>query len=221
MIDAVFALVTDGKVPLSVEQVADRSGVSVSSVFRMFDGLDDMHNQAFEQFRVRYAHLLDAAVDQNASRTERIERLVRARVELYSVAGPLINLARQRALDHEPIADRVSAQRTLLAGQAQQYLRPETKDLTPAEAANLVALVDVTTSPEAFDVLGAAHERTRRQIEQTWRRAVAVLVSDWCDTPPRSSASTPIAPTATSTASTSATATAPTAIRTLTAEPTQ
>lgn len=194
VIDAMFALVIDGKVPPSVEQVADRSGVSVSSIFRMFDGLDDMRNQAFEQFQLRYSHLLELDVDESALRNDRIGRLVRARVELYSAAGPLMNMARQRALDHEPFADRISAQRTLLAEQAQQCLRPETSSLTPAEAANLVALVDVTTSPEAFGVLGAAHARTRRQIEQTWRRAVAALVASWCDTPKVSS--TPTATTA-------------------------
>lgn len=182
VIDAIFALVTDGKVPPPVEQIAERSGVSVSSIFRMFDGLEDMRNQAFEQFEARYSHLLEMTVDEHAPRGERIERLVRARIELYGAAGPLMKMARQRSLDHHPLADRITTQRALLAEQVQQCLRFETERLTPAEAANLVALVDATTSPEAFDVLGAAHARTRRQIEQTWRRAVAGLVASWCDT---------------------------------------
>jgi len=183
VIDAVFALVADGKVPPSVEQVADRSGVSVSSIFRMFDGLDDMRNRAFEQFEVRYSHLFGMTVDERAPRSERIDCIVRTRVELYAAAGPLMKMARQRSLDHGPLADRVSAQRALLAEQAQQCLRAETANLTPAEAANLVALIDAITSPEAFDLLGAAHARTRRQTEQTWRRAVAALVASWCDAP--------------------------------------
>ncbi len=183
VIDAMFALVTDGKVPPSVEQVAERSGVSVSSIFRMFDGLDDMRDQAFEQFHVRYSHLLELDVDQSARRSERIDHLLRARVELFSAAGPLMGMARKRALDYEPFANRVSAQRTQLAEQVQLCLRPETRNLSPSGAANLVALVDASTSPEAYELLGAAHARTRRQIEQTWRRAVAALVASWCDTP--------------------------------------
>jgi TetR/AcrR family transcriptional regulator of autoinduction and epiphytic fitness len=182
VIDSIFALVTDGEVPPSVEQVADRSGVSVSSIFRMFDGLDDMRNQALEQFEVRYARLLELDVDASAPRSERILRFVRARVALYSEAGPLMRMARQRSLDHAPFANSVSAQRTILAAQTQRCLRPETSTLTPAEAANLMALVDATTSPEAFEVLGAEHARTRRQIEQTWRRAVAALITSWCCT---------------------------------------
>jgi TetR/AcrR family transcriptional regulator of autoinduction and epiphytic fitness len=190
VIDSVFALVTDGKVPPSIEQVAERSGVSVSSIFRMFDGVDDMRDQALEQFAVRYAHLLELDVDASASRSDRLNRLVRARIELYSAAGPLMAMARQRALDYERFADSVSAQHLLLAEQTQRCLRPETSMLTPAEAANLAALIDATTSPEAFDVLGAAHARTRRQVEQTWRRAVAALVATWCDTTDASSTTT-------------------------------
>jgi DNA-binding transcriptional regulator YbjK len=181
VIDAVFGLIDDGKVPPSVEQVAERSGVSVSSIFRMFDGLDDMRRHAFEEFEVRYSHLLKVDFDDSATRSDRIERLVGARTELYAAAGSLMAMARQRALDHEPIANRVGAQRVLLAEQTQQCLRAETRALTPTVAANLVALVDATTSPESFELLRASHARTRRQIERTWRRAVAALVADWCD----------------------------------------
>lgn len=183
VIDAMFGLVADGKVPPSVEQLAERSGVSVSSIFRMFDGLDDMRAQAFEQFEDRYSHLFQIEVDQEASRTERIDRLVRSRCELYVEAGALMKLARQRALEHEPIAERVAGQRAVLSEQVQQCLRPEISALTPVEAANLAAIVDATTSPEAFDLLGAAHARTRRQVEQAWRRSIASLVATWCDEP--------------------------------------
>lgn len=183
VIDAVFALVGDGEVPPSVEQVAERSGVSVSSIFRMFDGLDDMRSQAFEQFERRYSHLLTLEFDESTDRSTRIDRLVSARVALYDDAGPLMRIARQRALDHAPMAERVQTQRAILAAQVEQCLGVDVRGWTAAEAANLIALVDATTSPEAFEVLRGAHDRTSRQIEQSWRRAVAVLVAGWFDNP--------------------------------------
>ncbi len=182
VIDAVFSLIADGKVPPSVESVAERSEVSVSSIFRMFDGVDDMRIQACEQFGDRYAHLLDLSVDDGAEQTVRLAELIRARLDLYRAAGPLMQMARHRALDHDVFADRVAAQRASLAAQVQRCLRAETALLTPAAAANLVALVDAATSPEVFDLLGAAHARTPRQIEQTWRRSLRVLVAEWCET---------------------------------------
>lgn len=181
VIDALFALIDDGKVPPSVDQIAARSGVSVSSIFRMFDGLDDMRSQAFVEFEARYGHLLAFDFDEATPRDERIDRLVRSRIDLFAAAGSLMALARQRSLDHPPMADRVSNQRLLLAEQTQRCLRAEAERLTPPEAANLVALVDAATSPEAFEVLRASHGRTRQQIERTWRRAVSALLAAWCD----------------------------------------
>ena len=80
MIDAVFALIQDGKGPPDAEQVAERSGVSVSSIFRMFDGLDDMRQAAVEQFEQRYSHLLVVDFDDEAPRRQRIARLARSRI---------------------------------------------------------------------------------------------------------------------------------------------
>ena len=173
-------MIADGEVPPAVEQVAERSGVSVSSIFRMFDGLDDMRAQAVAEFQVRYAHLLAIDVEPTTPRSRRIELLVRSRVELCAAAGPLLRLARQRAIDHDPIAERVTTHRMMLAEQTRRFLSAETGELTPAEAANLVAVVDATTSPDAFEVLGAGHGRSRRQVERTWIRTVEAIVSDWC-----------------------------------------
>ena len=47
VIDAAFALAEEGKIPLTTELVAERSGVSAASIFRYFDGLDDLQYQAY------------------------------------------------------------------------------------------------------------------------------------------------------------------------------
>lgn len=184
VIDAVFALVQDGKVPPSVEQVASRSGVSVSSIFRMFDGLDDMRGQAVEQFEHRFAHLLAADFDEDLPLDQRIDRFVRRRIELSEAAGPLLRVARQRTLDSELVVERVASYRSHLALQTQRCFAAESKHLTPAEAANLIALIDTATTPDAFDLLSATHARTPRQISQTWRRSIAALIEGWSGRPP-------------------------------------
>ena len=183
MIEAVFALVLDGNRPPTVEQIAEASGVSVSSIFRMFDGLDDLRSQAFEQFEHRYAHLLAADFAPTDDRPQRVDRLVRMRVELYVAAGPLLSMVRHRAFDHESIADRVRVNRRRLAEQVVSCFATEAGSLTPVEAANFFALVDATASPEAFEVLGAAHGRTGRQIERAWLRAITAIADDWCGEP--------------------------------------
>ncbi len=181
VIDAVFDVVNDGKVPPTVEDVAARAGVSVSSIFRNFDGLPDMQRQAFDTFQHRFSHLLEMTVDTGAPRAERIGELVRARVDLYTAAGPLMHIARQRALDYQPMADGVGRMRSRLADQTRRTFASEVRRLTPSEAANLVAIVDASTSPEAFEVMSAAHGRTSRQIARTWTAAVAALLTSWTE----------------------------------------
>ncbi len=183
MIDAVFALIQDGKGPPDAEQVAERSGVSVSSIFRMFDGLDDMRQAAVEQFEQRYSHLLVVDFDDEAPRRQRIARLARSRIDLYTTAAPLLRMARHRALDHEQFAAQVGAQRMRLAEQVQNCVRVELAVLTPDDAANLAAAVDAISAPEAFEVLSAWHGRSPLQITTIWRRSIDALVATWCGAP--------------------------------------
>ncbi len=179
IIDAVFALVRDGKVPPTAEDVAERAGVSVSSVFRNFDGLDDMQREAFDVFQERYALLFEPTTTSTMSRADRVAAHVRARLELYATAGPMMQIARQRALDYLPMAEGVGRSRSKLADQTREHFRQETTALTPAEAANLLSVIDSMTSPDAYQVMGAANGRSHRQIGRAWTTALNALLAGW------------------------------------------
>ena len=178
IIEAVFDLVQEGKVPPQVEDVALRAGVSVSSVFRNFDGLADLQHQVFASFHDKFAALF-VVDDANRPRSDRIRSHVRTRVELYGAAGGLMRIGRARALDHEPMVEGLARLRSRLAEQTRQRFAAELSRLTPAESANLVALVDATTSPDAYDVMGAGHARTPRQIGKTWITALDAVLATW------------------------------------------
>jgi TetR/AcrR family transcriptional regulator, regulator of autoinduction and epiphytic fitness len=116
VIDAMFSLLQDGKVPVSAELVADRAGVSVASVFRYFDGLDDLQYQTFERFRERFEPLL-VVTSGAASRDERVAAFVDARLDLYEQAGAIMAVGRLRALEYEPLVAASAEMRGLLADQ--------------------------------------------------------------------------------------------------------
>ena len=178
MIEAVFALVSEGKIPPSAEDVAVRAGVSVSSIFRNFDGLHDLQRQALEQSQAKFAHLF-VVVDAHETRTTRVRSHVRARIELLEAASGLLRIGRSRALDHDTLVGGLARLRGRLADQTRQRFATEIDQLTPTDAANLVALIDSTTSPEAFDLMSAAHSRTPRQISKTWITALDALFAEW------------------------------------------
>ena len=178
VIDAVFALVQEGKVPPSVEDIADRAGVSVSSVFRNFDGLPDIQRQAFDSFQTKFAHLF-VVDDADRALDDRVRAHVRSRIELFGVAGSLMRVGRARAIDHEPMVEGLSRLRGRLADQTRQRFAHEIRQLTPADAANLTALIDSITSPDAYEVMSAAHARSPRQVTRTWTTALDVVLQQW------------------------------------------
>ncbi len=167
VIEAMFELVHEGKAPPEVEDVAERAGVSVSSVFRNFDGLGDMQHQAIQWFQHEYWHLFEVN-DTDKPLANRLRSHVRSRVTLAGQVGPLLRLARARAVDHEKMAGSTATVRGRMVEQTRQRFASELSELSPAQAANLTALIDSTTSLEAYEVMAAAHAKTSRQIATVW-----------------------------------------------------
>ena len=176
VIDAMFALLQDGKVPVSADMVADRAGVSVASVFRYFDGLDDLQLQTFERFRERFEPLL--VIDSAATTLpERVAAFVGSRADLYEQAGAIMAVGRLRALEHEPLVAASAEMRGLLAGQVRSVFAADVAAL--GSSGDLVAMIDALTSLESWDVMRKTHARSRRQIEAAWRRGICALIDDW------------------------------------------
>jgi DNA-binding transcriptional regulator YbjK len=176
VIDAMLSLLQDGKIPVTAELVADRAGVSVASVFRYFDGLDDLQLQTFARFRERFEPLL--AVDPGAvTLDERIAAYVTSRLDLYEQAGAIMTVGRLRALEHEPMVAASAEMRAMLAAQVRRVFATEVAAMD--SATDLVAVVDALTSLESWDVMRKTHARSRRQIEAAWCRGLRVVIADW------------------------------------------
>ena len=179
VVDAAFALILEGKAPFAVHDVAERAGVSVSSVFRNFDGLADLQRQALAQFGARYSHFLVATPPPGSDLDSRLRFFVRHRVGLYEQAGPLLMVARMQALDQETMVEAVVQNRHALASQTRECFQAEIAERAGAEAADLVSLIDSLTSPEAFDLMSRTHGRSSRQITRSWRLALRALIAGW------------------------------------------
>lgn len=172
-----FELLQEGKVPPGADAIAERAGVSVASIFRYFDGIDDLQLQTLERFRSRFEPLMAAAIAGN--RAERISGLVEARLDLYEQAGAIMAVGRLRALEHQPLVEAAARNRATLAAQVRSVFAIETDGQAPARVADLVAVVDALTSLESWDVMRKTHARSRAQIARAWGRGIAVLVESW------------------------------------------
>lgn len=179
MVDAAFTLILEGKIPPSAQDVAERAGVSVSSVFRNFDGLADLQGQALDRFRSRYWHFMAARPAPDADLDSRIGFFVHQRVSLYEKAGPLLMLARARAQDHASMAEAVAQNRVALAAQVRECFQVEIDSRTTTAASDLVSLLDALTSPETFELMAKTHGRSARQIARSWRLGLQELITGW------------------------------------------
>lgn len=176
VVDAAFALLQGGTFPPTAEKVAAEAGVSVASVFRYFGSLEDVQREAQHRFHERYAPLLAVPVDvHRLPRTDRIARLVDARLSLYEQVGRVMQVGRLRSLEYEAAAEGTAATRELLADQVRGWLAPEIAAASPAAGADLAAAVDGATSLDAWDVAARTHQRSRQQVRRAWIRTLAAV----------------------------------------------
>jgi AcrR family transcriptional regulator len=178
VIDAVLDLTFEGHHPPSAEQIAERAGVSVASVFRYFESLDEMRAQAIEHYFDRFAHLFDVPDIAVGTLDQRIRSLVAARVRQHETTSPVARMVRARVSE---VADLDTGLHHLRAAQADQVGRhfdDELVALTPANRNDVVATVATLTSFESWDQFRHDHDRSPAQTRRAWTRALHHILDD-------------------------------------------
>ncbi|QGG94327.1 TetR/AcrR family transcriptional regulator [Actinomarinicola tropica] len=168
VVDAMVSLLGEGILDVTLERAAERAGVSVRSVFRYFDGVDDLRRQTVERhFAVVDARLrrLDPATHDRAAR---IAAFVEDRVGMFAASAGPARLARQRAEFIPVVAEHLARVRARLADHVRSAFAPELGLLSGAAAEDLVAVIDVAVSQDGWDALGSVHGRDRDDVVRLW-----------------------------------------------------
>ncbi len=171
VIDALFALLLEGVRP-STEEIAARAGVSVSSLFRYFDSIDDLQRQTIDVHFERFGPLFDVPSIGAGDRDGRIDRFVDARIELHATVAPIARLARARAFDQPVIAETLAQARRRLATQIGEHFAAELEVASSDAAEDVADAIDGLTSFEAWDLLSNTHGRSAEQIRRAWTAAI-------------------------------------------------
>jgi AcrR family transcriptional regulator len=175
--EAMIDLVLEGHAPPTAEQVAARAGVSMASLFRYFETLDELRQETILHYLDRYAELFEIPAIGEGSLDERIDRLVAARVRLYENTEPMARFVRARAPEVPDLDAVLHRSRRMRAEQLRRHFAPELDPLTPARRDDLVALLCVVTSFESWLQLRDDHGRSTAQTRRTWTRAIEGLLS--------------------------------------------
>lgn len=159
VVDALLALLDEGEIWPSAAQIAERSGVSVRSVFRYFDDLDTLAERAIARHLEAVAYLFDP-LPAGGSRRARIERLADARVTQYEVLGATARAAAARATLVEAIGAGLAVRRAALRRQVEELFRPELSTLGRAAQRDLVTVIETATGLEALELWRMERERS-------------------------------------------------------------
>lgn len=177
VVEAALALVDEGVVDPSIEQLTERSGLSARSIFRYFAGLDDLRRAVIRCHFERLQPLLDSLDAGDGSLETRIKKFVDARLKFNeAVSGPA-RTARMRSHFAPVIAEDIQQYRQVLDSAVRRHFAPELKARSKAEAEDMIAVIDTLVSFDAWDLLTRDHGRSRAQIRRAWTLALESLLT--------------------------------------------
>ncbi len=168
--DALFTLVGEGNPQPTVQQVAERAGVAMRSVFRHFSDFESLLTAVDVRIRLQALALLREP-DPNASLTERIAALCRQRARIFELIGPY-----KRAGDlQRGRSPYVRGQQEQLVDELRARLRHWLPEIAAAPA-DVQEAVELVLSFEAWDRLRRLQRLGRTRALAVLERTVATLL---------------------------------------------
>ena len=176
VVDAMIELVFEGHAPPNADQVAERAGVSVASLFRYFDTLDDLRDAAAHACLNRFAHL--HAIDNlgEGPLAGRIATLVDTRLALHETMQPINRLVRAKAPQTEKLRDIVRFTHEGQRSTIESHLAPELDRHPAAAREDLLTTVTTLVSFESWEMSHTSFGRSQAQIKRSWTTALAALL---------------------------------------------
>lgn len=177
VVQAALTLLEEGEADPPLDELTRRSGVSARSIFRYFDGLDDLRRAVIERYYEQATPLVQVDQPGEGSLEERVRRFVDSRVKLSEhVAGP-VRTARLRAVHSQALTEDLARYHKALDSSIRTQFAPELKKRSRAEMEDVVSLLSVLTSFESWDLLTRDHGRSRSQVKRAWGLGVSALLA--------------------------------------------
>ncbi len=171
VVEAFLDLVAEGEPQPTAQQVSDRSGVSMRSIFRLFEDVEALHTAAIATQIDRVAPLL-VPLDDAGSVEHRVKMLVDSRATLFEVISPVRRMAIRLAPTSDPIRDDLALADGFFRAQIAEVFDPELSMMTAASRRDALEMLDVLTSWETWERLRSV----QRTSERSARRIVVAMV---------------------------------------------
>jgi AcrR family transcriptional regulator len=170
IVSALFELVGEGVLQPTAQQVAERAGVGIRSVFRHFADMDSLFATVDARLRADAIEIIREGPGEGALRT-RVRALVRRRSRLFERISPYKRSANVQRWRSEFLRTRHAA----LVRELRAALRAALPELSEAPP-ELLEAADLMLSFEAWDRLRSDQRLSRERAEAVLERTLLALL---------------------------------------------
>jgi AcrR family transcriptional regulator len=176
VVDAMLDLLGEGHLTPGAAAVAERSGVSLRSVFRYFDDMDSLTERAIARQMERAAPLFDL-LDDDGPLDVRVGRLASHRAVQYNRLAPFARVAIVRSAQYPAIAVGLATRRDAMRRQVEALFSRELDPLDHPVREEVLSGLEAATSFEVVDLLVAHRGLSTPAVEAVLRRTVLGILS--------------------------------------------
>lgn len=174
VVQAALDLLVEGESQPTATQVSERSGVSMRSIFRLFDDMEALHRAAIALQVERVVPLL-VDLPQDGPVADRVEALIRNRAEVFEIVAPVRRLAVRVAPQSHPVREQLA--------RSNRFYRRQVTEVFAAELAGhprpgvVLDAIDAATSWEAWERLRSRQDLGPVAATEVMRLTVSSLLA--------------------------------------------
>ena len=180
VLDALVELTSEGADDPSIDDIADRAGVSYRSVYRYFKDRSEMMDAATDRAMAWIQPLVQRAsgdADPSDPLDHRIDAMVDARVDLYVRIADTIRAAMTQSFSNRTIHEYFRNVRRISRGQIHDRFHNELKLFSPQECELRITCIDQMFSFMGLDYVIHERKHTREELERSLRWALRAALT--------------------------------------------
>jgi AcrR family transcriptional regulator len=180
VLDALVELTTEGAEDPSIDDIADRAGVSYRSVYRYFKDRSEMMDAATDRAMSWIQPLLlnaSGPVSLNDPLDHRIDSIVDARAELYVQIADMIRTAMIQSFSNRRINEVFLNSRRVSRQQISERFTAELAVFSERERELRITSIDQVLSFQAIDYVMFERGHTREELERYLRGAIRAALT--------------------------------------------
>lgn len=176
VLDVALELFAEEALFPSIDDVAERSGLSLRSIYRYFAEPSELLEAAIRHDREKVAGLAHLSAIGEGPLSSRIDDFVAMRLRLYERVGPAFRATVANSVRHPRIRDAMARNRNELRQQFELQFAREVEVHKPAEREAVIAAGDVVSQLESIDFLRRHRQFSVVETEKTLRHALHALL---------------------------------------------